>query len=63
VTIPTNVPFPSIPNGTVCSKDLTNYYLKVDATSAVNLASGSLVTGIVATDQYTPFPAARCVLG
>ena len=63
MTVPTAIPFSAIGQGQVFSNDLINYFIKVNATSAVNLASGVLSTDLVPTNSYTVFPAATIVLG
>lgn len=63
MTVPTAIPFSAIKQGQVFSNDLVLYFIKVDVTSAVNLATGVLSTDLVPTNLYTVFPAAGLVLG
>lgn len=63
MTVPTPVPFSTINPGQVLSSDLVVYLIKVDAASAVNLATGQLNTAIPPTSLYTVFPQAAIVLG
>lgn len=63
MTVPTAIPFSAISNGQVFSNDLVLYFIKVDVTSAVNLATGVLSTDLVPTNLYTVFPSAAIVLG
>jgi hypothetical protein len=62
MTVPTPVPFSSVPLGGVFSSDLVNYFMKCDATTQVNLSSGAVSTGINPTTGVTFFSGASLVL-
>lgn len=61
--IPSAQPFSTIPVGGVCSPDGVAFFIKCDPTTACNLSTGIVQTGIDpnSTDLY--FPAAALVLG
>ena len=63
MTVPTQVPFSTIPVGDVFSGDLVIYYLKGDANNIINLATGTVSTAPAPETAFTPFPAAKVVLG
>lgn len=61
--IPTPVEFDTIVVAAVISQDLTNYFIKCNDSSVLNLATG-LNAGVPAPNSlWTPFPAAAVVLG
>lgn len=61
--VPALQPYSSVPTGGVWTKDLHLYFIKSDATTACNLADGSIITGINGADPVAYLPAAQLVLG
>jgi hypothetical protein len=59
---PETVPFSALNGGDVFSSDLTQFNLKVDSASFVNLATGELVKNVPPTTQYYALPSATLVI-
>ncbi len=61
--VPNSMTFTSIPPAGVFTYDAIAYYLKIDANTAVNLASGATVASTALPGSVTYFPNASLNLG
>ena len=60
--VPAPIPISQIPVGGVYTVDNTAFYMKCDATTQVDLATGAIATGIDPNQARIYLPGARLVL-